>query len=286
VASETANPGRAEVYRAAFETLAGQSGFSFESQPSLNLEAVDGTIRAVILIGHVEGLAEMAAQNPAVGFILVDVDGAVEGTNVYHLSAAQVGADQVAFLAGYMAAVTTFDWRVGAVALNDAAGSQDLAAFEAGVRYFCGWCRPVYPPYYEYPQMITASAADGANGAAAASSLVEVGVETVFVSSDLASHEFLAPLAEAGLAIIAPVEPRAGFEDQWMATIQGDFQGVLEAVWAAMVAGEPVLETGSALHISHLNDNLISVGRAVLVQQAADELQSGFITTGMSNVDE
>jgi hypothetical protein len=227
----------------------------------------------------------MVSQNPEVGFIVVDNDQALDGSNVYSLEAIQVGGDQIAFLAGYMAATSTFDWRVGAVAFDDASGNQDLGAFEAGVRYFCGWCRPVYPPYYEYPQMITASAADAANGAAAASSLTEVGVETVFVPSTLATPEFITPLVEAGLVIIAPINPSAGMENQWMATIQTDFQGVLQDVWGAMLAGEVVPEIDSALQITHLNETLISSGRAELVQQIADELQSGFITTGISETD-
>jgi azurin len=110
-------------------------------------------------------------------------------------------------------------------------------------------------------------------------------VETVFVPSTLATPEFISPLVEAGLVIIAPINPSAGMENQWMATIQTDFQGVLQDVWGAMLAGEVVPEIDSALQITHLNETLISSGRAELVQQIADELQSGFITTGISETD-
>jgi hypothetical protein len=133
--------------------------------------------------------------------------------------------------------------------------------------------------------MITAAAADAANGAAAASSLSEVGVDTVFVPLALATPDFLEPLAEAGLGIIAPVEPEEELEGQWIATIEGDFLGILESIWAAMLAGEPVPAAEPALTISHLNETLISVGRAALVQEVADELQSGFITTGITDAD-
>lgn len=274
-----------EFLRSEFQRLASGSGYSFEDQTDLNAEVLDGSVRAVILIGSMEGVGDLAAQHPQVGFILVGYDSPVEAGNVYPLSSAQLGRDQIAFLAGYMAAVATFDWRIGAVASGDAAGGQELQAFIAGVRYFCGWCRPVYPPYYEYPQTTSASQANASSGAAVASSLRELGVETVFVPSDLATPEFLTALADAGMAIISSAEPVAGIESQWLATVQVDYTSLLQAIWDAILAGEPAPSSRLALAISHLNPDRISDGRAELVRQVADELQSGFITTGISDVE-
>jgi hypothetical protein len=285
VAEDESGSAQVEALRSEFEGLAGQSGYSFERQNGLNPEDLDGTVRAVILLASIENAGELIAQNPEVGFFLTDADAITLTANIYPIALSQVGRDQVAFLAGFMAAVTTFDWRIGAVALSDTAGTADLEAFTAGARYFCGWCRPAYPPYLDYPQTLSASQSDSGGGLNAASSLNEAGVDTVFVPVDLATAEFLTPLAEAGLAIISSADPVSGLESQWMATIRMASTGGLQAVWEAMLAREPAPSSQSALEISHLNEALISSGRADRVRQVADELQSGFIDTGVSGVE-
>jgi hypothetical protein len=85
--------------------------------------------------------------------------------------------------------------------------------------------------------------------------------------------------------IISSVDPLSGLENQWMATIRMVSSEGLRAVWEAMLAGEPAPSSQSALEITHLNDALISIGRADRVRQVAEDLQSGFIDTGVSGVE-
>ncbi len=266
--------------------LAAQSGLRFETRAALTAEEIQaGPVQIVVALPPDPGLAALAAAAPQAQFLALSIPGLQAGGNLSLIQTADARPDLQGFLAGYLAAVITPDWRVGVVSeAGTPAGALARAAFDNGVVYYCGLCRPAYPPYPLQGFPLAAEFAPGAGEAAwqtAAAEFATWGVETVFVYSAAPDEAFLRFLSGAGYKLISNSSPPAGLQASWVASIRS--AGPLEAVeelWPALLAGEGGQNVELPLALEQVNPELLSPGRQALVEAALDELQAGLIDPG------
>ncbi len=108
----------------------------------------------------IEAVLQQAAQQPQRPFLVL---GAWEGEdtvpeNVLLINTRWLQPRYRAFMAGYLAALLSPNWRV--VYFEGPQAPEDMwPAFWAGVRYMCGMCRPPKPPVEAYPVRFPVAAA-------------------------------------------------------------------------------------------------------------------------------
>ncbi len=71
--------------------------------------------------------------------------------NLYALDGSAYTPQRLAFAAGYLAALATPDYRVGALLVADEGVEARTQALVHGMAYYCGLCRPAFPPFGRYP---------------------------------------------------------------------------------------------------------------------------------------
>ncbi len=256
--------------------LAGEAGFRFEVRSDLAAGSLDENLRLVLALPPAAGLADLAAAAPAVQFIGV---GLAEAPDAENISRVELAGDQAAmqgFLAGYISALITPDWRVGVIAPP---GSSAVQGFVNGVIYYCGLCRPAYPPYNTYPQLVELSPdASAGEVQSTVDGLAAQAVETVFLASGVDVAALAPPLAQAGINLIGTQSPDPALEPNWVASIGADLPEAVRQAWAEVTDGSGGVETNVPLEVFAVNEELLSTGRQRLVQQVLEDLQAGFIS--------
>jgi hypothetical protein len=266
--------------------LAGQAGLRLQILPSLAVADLAEDVRVVIAIPPAVGLAELAAAAPQAQFATVGIPGLQSGGNLSALAAGGGRPDIAGFLAGYIAASITTDWRVGVIyPAETPAGTATRIAFRNGVTYFCGLCLPVYPPFPTngYPLSVELPAGAGpADWNAAVVALRSWQVETAYISPEVTQPGLLAALSEAGVAYILGSPPPAGSEAGWIASLgYPEPLDMLRSLWPDLLAGRGGQTLALPLAISAANPDRLSPGRQRLAEELLVQLLSGFVDTGV-----
>lgn len=264
--------------------LAAQAGLDFQSLPALAPSELDPGLRVVVALAPDPGLAGLTATAPQTTFLAVGIPGLPPADNLLSIDPAGARADQQGFLAGYLAAVVTPDWRVGVIsAVDSPAGKAQRQGFLNGVLFYCGLCRPAYPPFVQYPlagDLI--SSASEAEQIAIADTLIAQGVTTIYVAPGSGSPALLEYLAGQGINLIGSAPPPAGLTEHWIASLSADWLTGVQQAWEQALEGQAVGAPQLSLVIDHVNENLLSVGRQRVVEQIRDELAAGWIDTGVN----
>lgn len=103
-------------------------------------------IQVMVVFSELDNLAEVAVSNPKTQFITTAQNTAL----VANISTLAVNPVHVAFMAGYLATMTSEDWRAGAL-ISDPVNVGLANAFTRGGEYLCGRCTPKYGPILFYP---------------------------------------------------------------------------------------------------------------------------------------
>ena len=139
--------------------LAAEERLEFELRPSFTLEDSTAEIKFLAAIPPDPGLAALAQAAPATQFLAITIPGVEPAANLTVIHDQEAGPDRVGFLAGYLAAVATPEWRVGVISSNDSdQGIAQRQGFLNGAIFFCGLCRQTYPPFNTYPMFVEAPA--------------------------------------------------------------------------------------------------------------------------------
>jgi hypothetical protein len=268
---------------ATLSELANAQGFRFQVRPTLTPEELNEEVQIVVVVAPFTGLTDLTAVAPQTQFVGIGIPGLEPTENLSVIGPDGATPDQSGFLAGFIAAVVSSDWRVGTISTNDSPsgiGSQN--GFLNGAVFFCGFCNPTYPPFYEYPLYISLhSGATLAEWQVLADTIKENYVETVYVAPYADGNELLAYLVGAGLNIIGGVPPPDEIRSNWVATVQSDSTEALKQIWPDLINGNGGFILPFALKITNVNENLFSPGRQRLVEQIRLDLQNGFIDTGV-----
>src|SRR5574341_1010349 len=275
--TETSN-----LYQKTVYDLAQESGFRFQVLNSLTPAEIEPGLKIVIALPPDPGIAALAAAAPEVQFLAINIPEVAAGGNLSVL-ANNSQSDVAAFLAGYTAALTTDDYRIGMMIPKDNPDAiRALNAYANGMTFYCGICRPFYYSPWSYPQYVEIPAEeDKANYDAYADILIlQYKVQTIYLYPDIAIPELYTYIGTTGTSMIGAVSPEerpAG----WMMTIQPDIIKAIQNAWPDLVSGKGGITVQSPLGLSDIDPTLLSLGKQRLVEQKLNDLQAGFISTGV-----
>jgi len=283
VSSAEADPEQKAALEVVLEELALQDGMEFQSVEDISQLEFNEALRIVSVLAPDPGVTELAAVHPEVQFLGVGIPGLPITDNLSSIGADGERPDRQGFLAGYLAAVISEDWRVGVISpIDTASGQASRLGFINGAIFYCGLCRPVYPPFIQYPQYAEIpSSAGEAEWQAAADNLIANAVKTVYVYPGIGGDGLLNYLAQAGLNIIGGLPPAAGLKERWVASIQPDLPAALREIWPSLINGEGGKNLAIPIIIDHQNEQLFSPGRQGLVDKLLSELSLDYIDTGV-----
>ena len=277
-----------DLYQKTLYDLAQASGFRFQVRNTLTAaEVLDSTLKVVVVVPPDPGIQVLAAAAPQAQFLAVNVPGITASGNVSVL-ANDSQLDISAFLAGYVAAMLTDDYRVGMmIPKNNPQAQEALKAFSNGMAYFCGqcnvfniyaypWCVPNYPSPC-FPQSIEIPSDAKANTYGAyADLLMKYNVETIYVYPDVATDQLMTYLGTVGVSSISnsmPGQRPASF----IMAMQPDMVKAIQAAWPDLIAGKGGVSIQSPLGMTNIDSTLLTPGKQRLADQVLQDLLAGRI---------
>lgn len=288
----TALPGKVLLYAPAGasaqpiqDVLAGLSasaGMVLENRSEIRKEEVGTEIRVIVLLAIPANLEELLAAAPQTQFLAVSSSDLPSAAN---LTVLRRRPESQAFLAGFIAALISPDYRAAALLPSDGPLGATLAdAFVNGGKYYCGVCASGWPYNAYYPQ--TASLPSASDGAAWQSTLAPL-FDTQMANVLYLAPETIRPEVTAYLAgktqfdrpvlLLGEQLPAEELRPQWAASVDFDVQASLEEVWPEVSAGKGRGVIELALAVKDVNDDLLAPGRMRLVDDLLVELQAGTI---------
>lgn len=260
-------------------------GVRWQVRQSLSLAELPPTVRLVVVVPPDPGLAVLAATAPGTQFLALGIPGLQPAPNLTIIDQAGTRPDRQGFIAGVLAAMLAPDWRVGVISLSDSIeGRSARTGFLNGVVYFCGLCRPIHPPFYEYPLYfelpLTATAPEWQE---AANYMVDHFAQTVYVFPGAGDEAMLSVLASGGVNIIGSGQPPETVSSSWVVSLTTDPFPIIQTQVEGLLNGS--LSGGKSIAVpiefSHLNPLLFSPGKQHLAEQVLSDLQNDFIDTSV-----
>ncbi len=198
-----------EALQPVLQELAINAGLQLQVVDLFDPSTTGSEVKGVVVLAPDPGAAAIAQAIPSVPVLAVGIPGIQSGANLNTIPLTEARPDLQGFLAGYLAAVVTPDWRVGVISQNETPqGQSSSLGFTNGVIFFCGLCRPAYPPFTAYPVLVNLPTGSGqAEIQAAVDLMVSSGVKTVYVAPSANEESLLQGLAQAGLWLIGSVPP-------------------------------------------------------------------------------
>ena len=261
------------------ETLTDEASMSLVLLDELTSEALTPGVQVVVGLGQGLGLNAFAANTPGVSFVAIRDPEAVVADNLSVIGEPSLEVWQQAFMAGYVSALISSDNKVTALIAEENAARDMLAeSYVAGVRFFCGICQPIYPPYNPFPQWETLPSPLSDNEfRPIVNNFVNMGVEIVYVQGDLIAPELLAFLEELDIKVISDRSPDIP-RSNWVGTITTDPSPALEALWPDLLMATPGQQVPAAIVLTDTDLGLISEGRYRLVENMIADLQAGLVS--------
>ena len=261
------------------EVLAADSGLDLQSVSTLTPETLAENITVVVTVGSHPSINEFAASNLGIKFIAVDDPQVQPAQNVSVMGGSTRDQEYQAFMAGYLAAVVSSDYKVAAIIPENLEQTQRLSdAFWIGARFFCGICRPLYPPYNVFPYLAYLPVENASEGfQPVIDSITTYGVEVLFVAHPLATPEMLSYLAERGVKVIgdrSPDMPR----NNWVGTVTADPVSALEILWKDLFSESSGENISAFITVIDTDSDLLSEGRLRLFKETAADLLNGLIS--------
>ncbi|MCH7587294.1 MAG: hypothetical protein IIC78_04540 [Chloroflexi bacterium] len=265
----------------ALQDLTADQGWALEQRASYPAEDVDSQLRVVVALPPAPDIEQWADLSPQVQFVAVGISGLGTKHNLSLLGANGFREDQLSFLAGYLAAVITPDWRV-ATLIDEGAGIR-AAGFRNGMIYFCGLCRLTYPPYYDYPLSFALKAnRTDEDWRQAADFFAANAVDTLFINMQLGDTEMLQILMNSELNFIGVSMPADA--ERWIATLRFAPEISIREKWNDILEEKGGWRAEIPLLVEDVNQELLSIGRLQWIEKMIDELQTGFIDPSVTPI--
>lgn len=239
----------------------------------------------IIVLGGDDDVTGLIEANPQALFVFVGVASVSPGKQVAVIGPEGMRPDQVAFLSGYISALTTPDWRIGVIGIGPTGeGQAVIKSFINGGIFFCGLCRPGYPPFHDYPTSVDVTALDAESIGSGLERIRDQGVTTIGLGPSFSSEVVdlaMEAVASEPILWIGPNPPLLEKRDRWIATIQPDPGSALLEVFEMLSNGEMDIRIPMPLAVLDVNDEILTEGKLRLVLQTRDALVIGTIDTGV-----
>ena len=279
VAGTDADPGTVDRVQSILEELAAESSLGLVVKQGLEGDMLDSNVRILAGISLNLDPAALAGTNPGTAFVLIDQAGAASAANLSVIGDPMVDQQRQSFMAGYLAALVSSDYKVaGLIPAGNPLSEIMTDAFVVGAEFFCGVCNPLYPPFENYPQWESLSAEEAADGfQPVVDALVIKGVEVLYVQSQLATSEMLTYLAGTTLKIVGDGMPDTA-RNNWVGTVTTDPGPALIELWPDLLAGSGGVQLPSAITLTDTEAGLISEGRLRMFVEMAEDLEAGLVS--------
>jgi len=254
--------------------LAGQAGLTLETKPSLDGEQIPPEWKIVVFQTPPADLAQLAAAIPATQFVTISAEKTESAPN---LSTVILHPDQEAFLAGFISAMVTPDWRLGALMPNDTPNNQVFTdAFKNGSAYFCGACRSALSPILSFPLVASLPAgSDLAAWQAAIDEMRQSIIYALYVSPEIKNPDLLHDLVARKLILVGGQTPPAENRPRWAATIRSDTLSALRQLWPDLLAGKGGNAVDAPIQVTDIQESMLGLGKQQLVENLRKNLASG-----------
>jgi hypothetical protein len=283
---EGANPVLVEELGLLIARFIKAEGLRYQILPSLDASDFQNEeIALVVVLPPFPELAALTESAPDTKFLAIGFDGLSSSENLSLLGSGGADYDIQGFIAGYIAAMITPDWRVGALSVEEDPNA--LAArngFRTGVKYYCGLCNPKYAPIginYLYPKFIDLPVdASESEISFYIDFLVNRVVNTYYIVPGVGTPQIYRKLIGYEKYIIGSgIDYRDEYQDFWVASLEYDLVSSLEEFWPQFIESETGLVELPPLLITDVNPELLSEGKLMLVDKILEEVQAGFIKT-------
>lgn len=270
-----------DLYQTTVYDLAEQAGFRFQVRNTLSELDLEPALRVVITLppDPGPGIAALAAAAPQTQFLAINIPNIAAGGNISVL-ANTVQTDVIAFMAGYIGAMITDDYRIGMIYPDgNAEALRALEAYTNGKTYFCGICRPYYYLPYDFPQSIQIPVEEPPEnyGGYAVYLIQQREVDFIFVYPDIATPELMAYIGSSG-AVQVGSATQGNIPLYWAASLSSDTIGAIQAAWPSLIAGQGGQAVQSPLGLTDVDPNLLSPAKQAQAEQVLAELLAGRIT--------
>lgn len=273
----------AKQLEAVLPQLAADAGLEFERMEGMPSDFSGARIEIAVVLTPIDELRAQAESFPETQFITVGLKGLSPTANLTVIGSLTDRTDAVAFLAGYMAALVSDDWRVASISqAGETLGASSRLAFANGATFFCGLCRPGPPPYPGYPLDYSLPLpTDPQAVQAMLTQIKQDGVEIVFIQQGLDEAEVVDGLSQQGVRIIGVAESNPGESQGWIASIEGDASAAVTSVWPSLLDGQSGGELKLPLRVDVYDAGKLTPGRFGLLQTIVDDIEAGLIDPGI-----
>ncbi len=262
------------------EGMAAPVGLTVERVESLTVESLTPEVKLVVSLRMPADLPALMAAAPQAQFVVISPTPLEPAGN---LSVIHLQAEHQAFIAGLVGVIISTDWRAAGLIAAETPNLQD--AFANGGRYYCGDCMPGWPLTSSFPLVAGAPApADGPSWQAVAANFFDNGKAEVFYLSPEAMRseviDYLSGLIQFNttVKVLGALPPPNALQTQWAATVGFDPLQALQEVLPEALAGKSAGSVSVPVTLSHINENILSPGRQLLVEQYMQELAKGLIS--------
>ncbi len=242
-------------------------------------------IKVVVSTCPTDDLPDIAARHPEVQFVAVDHPGFSPSENLSLISAQEAVNQQQVFMAGYLSALISEDYKVAALIPSDVEESETLTEiFVNGARFFCGDCRPFYPPYNPFPQWETLPTDyTSSDFEPIVDGLMAKEIEVLFVDSRLASTELFTYLQDWDGMFVSDTSLYHHswmqlVRNNWAGTVRPDVESALEEIFPLLLEGEGNHDVPVKMVVTSTEEGLISQGRLQVFDEFAEDLLNGLIS--------
>ncbi len=264
--------------QSALTTLTEQSGLTLVTSDEFLPEMLTSNVRVVVGVGEGLNLSSLSSSAPDIRFVAVDDPNAVPTDNLFVIGDPLARQQRQAFMAGYLAAVISSDYKVSGLFSSDA-NTEVVNAFVIGAEYFCGICRPSYPPYNNFPSWDSISPGVSESGLQSViDGLVNYGVEILYLQGELISPELLSNLANVGILVVSDSPPDM-VRNNWVGTVQSDFGAALVDIWDAVLNGSNGMKVPASVTLADMEAEWVSEGRLRLFENMSADLDAGLVLT-------
>jgi len=240
-------------------------------------------LKIVVVFPPDPGLAALVAAAPSVQFLAVGIPGLAAAPNLSTVGADGAPADRQAFIAGYIGAMIAEDYRIGILSMNDSQGMIAEAAFANGMHFYCGLCQKAFGPWYDYPIHIEIPPDElQTRYPAYADPFINYEAPVVYVYPGVATTDLLESMAQKGLLLIGENMPAQDLQSNWVVSLKPELIPAIQRIFPDLLAGRGGGTLPIPFTLADVNPGLLSEGKQRLVQQTLDDLQAGYISTGVN----
>jgi hypothetical protein len=261
------------------QDLAQKSNLTVVEKEALSkdeLASSGGKARLVVVLPpDPGGLADMISANAATLFITIGIPNLPSSANLYAVAPGGLHPEWEGYVAGYIAAVLTDDWRIG---MLGQAGSADSASAETGFNnggvMYCGLCNPQFPPYTDYPFIQEINPGAQSNWQPVVDAFLLKQINTAYVYPGASSPELLQYLAQNKVRLITSTEPISGLEASWIGVVKSDIATPLSTAFTDAAAGTPPGSYEVKVKITPVDTSLLTEGKMNWLNEMLDKLSS------------